>query len=431
MERRVVVTGMGTINPLAHDVETTWKKLLAGESGIDRVKNFDPEGIRCHIGGEVKDFNPEDFYIDKKLQFKMDAHQMVSFAGLKEAAMMAKIPMRHPEEHTVYDEFKDFEPCVADPYRLGVLLGIGVGGIKTFEDQVDVLRDKGGRRVNPFLIPKMIVNLAGGWIGQAVNAKGLNTTVVTACASSTNSIGEAFLAIKNDRADVIVSGGFESSACKIGFAGFANMRALSTRNDEPQKASRPFDKDRDGFIMGEGGAILVLEELEHAKKRGVPIIAEVVGYGLTADAHHITAPNPTGEGGIAAMKQAIKMAGIEPNEINYVNAHGTSTQANDKMETNAIKTLFGDHAYKLCMSSTKSMTGHLLGGAGAIEAMVIAKACQEDKVPPTINLDNPDEGFDLDYVANVMQEREVNYAMSNSFGFGGHNAIIILKKYKG
>lgn len=431
MERRVVITGMGTINALAHDTETTWKKLLAGESGIRKTENVNLEGIRSHISAQVRNFNPEKYHIDQKLANKMDDFQQQLFACMFEAAQMARIPMRHPEEKDIiFPEFQGMPPAVDNPYRMGVMLGIGVGGMKTFQQQAFLLFEKGARRISPFLIPKMIVNLAGGWIAQSINAKGVNTTFVTACASSTNSLGEAFLAIKQGRADIIISGGYESAAVEIGFAGFANMHALSTRNDEPEKASRPFDKDRDGFVMGEGGAILVLEELEHAKKRGVPIIAEFVGYGLTADAYHMTAPDPTGEAAVEAMRQAIEMANITPDQVDYINAHGTSTDANDKMETEAIKKLFKEHAYKLCVSSTKSMVGHLLGGAGAFEAFVIAKVVQENKIPPTINLDNPDEGMDLDYVPNKMRERVVRYAMSNSFGFGGHNAVILFKKYE-
>ncbi|OHD10466.1 MAG: beta-ketoacyl-[acyl-carrier-protein] synthase II [Spirochaetes bacterium GWD1_27_9] len=431
MERRVVVTGIGTLNPLASDVETTWKKLLAGESGIDKITAFDVEGIRCQIGGFIKNYKPENFHIDGKIANKMDDSQQLAFAAMIEAGLMAKIPMHHPEDHSVvFPEFEGMAFPTEDPFRMGVMLGLGVGGIKTLQEQVIVMQEKGARRVSPFIIPKMIANLAGGWVTQAIGAMGVNTCYVTACASGTNALGEAFLAIKNDRADIIVSGGFEAAACRIGYSGFSNMHAMSTRNNEPQKASRPFDKARDGFVMGEGGAILVLEELEHAKKRGVKILAEFVGYGLTADAYHITSPEPEGKGAIRAMEDAIKMAGIKVSEIDYINAHGTSTGANDRMEATAIKKLFGDHAYKLSVSSTKSMSGHLLGGAGGFEGMVVVKSCMEDKVPPTINLDNPDDGMDLDFVPNKMKERPVNYAMSNSFGFGGHNAVIIVKKYK-
>lgn len=431
MSRRVVITGMGSINPLAGDVETTWKKLLAGESGIDIIKGFTVDDIRCQIGGELKDFDISKFHIESKVANKMDPCQQVAFAAMFEAGLQAKIPMRHPEEHgMIFPEFEGMKPAVKDPFRMGVMLGIGVGGIKTFQEQAEVLITKGARRVSPFMIPKMITNLAGGWIAQGINAMGVNSCYVTACASGTNALGEAFLAIKNNRADIIVSGGFEMAACRIGFSGFSNMHAMSTRNSDPQKASRPFDKDRDGFVMGEGGAILVLEELEHAKKRGATILAEFVGYGLTADAYHITSPEPEGVGAIRAIKDALEIANIKPDNIDYINAHGTSTGANDAMETNAIKTVFGEHAYKLSVSSTKSMSGHLLGGAGGFEGMVIVKSCMEDKIPPTINLDNPDEGMDLDYVPNKMKSKTVNYAMSNSFGFGGHNAVIIVKKFK-
>ncbi len=432
MSKRVVVTGIGTINPLAHDLETTWKKLLAGESGIDKIKGFDLDQIKCHIGGEIQDLNLEKYHIDSKLANKMDPYAQLAFATMFEAAKQSGIPMRHPEDHeVVFDEFKGVKFPTDDPFRVGVLLGIGVGGIKTFQEQVEIMTVKGARRVSPFLIPKMIPNLAGGWIAQGTGANGINTTYVTACASGTNAIGEAFLAIQAGRADIVITGGVESAACRVGYAGFSNMHALSTRNDDPKKASRPFDKDRDGFVMGEGGAILVLEDLEHAKKRGKKIYAEIVGYGLTADAYHITSPEPSGAGAVRAMKDAIDMAGIKPEDVDYINAHGTSTGANDKMETAAIKTAFGDHAYKLCVSSTKSMTGHLLGGAGAFEAMVIIKSVMEDKIPPTINLDNPDEGMDLDYVPHKARDRKVKYAMSNSFGFGGHNAVILVKKFEG
>lgn len=431
MSRRVVITGIGTINPLANDLDTTWKKLLNGESGIDIAINVNLEGLRSNIAGQVKDFNPENYHLDSKLTNKMDVFQQIAFASMIEAGLMAKIPMNHPEDHSIiYPEFQGMKPPVSDLYRMGLMFGIGVGGMKTFQNQCEILFSKGARRVSPFMIPKMIANLAGSWIAQSINAKGINTCYVTACASGTNALGEAFLAIQNNRADIMISGGFESAANEIGFAGFSNMHALSTRNDEPKRASRPFDKDRDGFVIGEGGAVLVLEELEHAKKRGVNIIAEFVGYGLTADAYHMTAPDPEAGGAVAAIEQAIKCAEIKPEDIDYINAHGTSTDANDTMETKAIKKVFGEHAYKLCVSSTKSMTGHLLGGAGALEAMIIAKTILEDKIPPTINLDNPDEGMDLDYVPHKMREKVVDYAMSNSFGFGGHNAVIIFKKYK-
>jgi len=431
MSRRVVITGIGTLNPLANDVESTWKKLLAGESGIDLVKNVNLEGIRSHIGGQIKNFQPEKYHLDSKLMNKMDEFQQIAFAAMFEAALTAKIPMTHPEDHSiVYPEFQGMKSPVNDPYRMGVMLGVGVGGLKTLQEQMFVLCTKGARRVSPFMIPKMIANLAGSWVAQSIHAKGINSCYVTACASGTNALGEAFFAIQNNRADIIISGGVECAGNETGFSGFSNMRAVSERNDEPKKASRPFDKDRDGFVLGEGGALLVLEELEHAKKRGVPIFAEFVGYGLTADAYHMTSPDPEADGAVVAMRQAVESAGIKLEQIDYINAHGTSTGPNDAMETKAIQKLFGKHAYNLCVSSTKSMTGHLLGGAGALEAMIIAKAVQENKIPPTINLDNPGEGMDLDYVPHKMREKTVNYAMSNSFGFGGHNAVITVKKYK-
>ncbi len=432
MSRRVVITGMGTINPLADNVDATWEKLLKGESGIDKVKAFNAEDLRCQIAGELKDFDVTKYYIESKIANKMDSSQQLAFATMVEAARQAKIPMRHPEEHEkIFPGFEGMKPATDDPFRLGVMLGLGVGGIKTLEEQEEVLLNKGARRVTPFLIPKMIANLAGGWVAQSINAMGINSCNVTACASGTNAIGEAFFAIRDNRADIVVSGGFETAVCKIGFAGFSNMHAMSTRNDDPKRASRPFDKDRDGFVMSEGGAILVLEEYERAKKRGATILAEIVGYGLTADAYHITSPEPTGRGAIKAMRDALETAGIKPEQIDYINAHGTSTGANDRMEASAIKTVFGEHSKKLSISSTKSMSGHLLGGAGGFEGMVVVKTCMEDKIPPTINLDNPDEGMeDLDFVPNKMKEKTVNYAMSNSFGFGGHNAVIIVKKYK-
>ncbi len=432
MARRVVITGMGTVNPVANNVNDSWNGVLAGKSGIDTIKSFNVEDFRAKVGGELKDFDPANYAIDAKLANKMDKSQQIVFAAMQEAAKMAGLPVTHPEDHSVVlPGFESFERLACDPFRFGVMLGIGVGGITTFEEQMRVMLAKGARKVSPFLIPKLIANLAGGWVAQSLGARGVNTTYVTACASSTNALGEAFMAIRSDRADIIVAGGGEAGICEMSYAGFGNMRALSTkRSDEPQKASRPFDKDRDGFVMGDGGAILVLEEYEHAKARGANILAEFVGYGLTEDAYHMTSPEPNGLGAIRAIEDAIKMAGISAEDVDYINAHGTSTGANDAMETKAIKAVFGDAAYKLSVSSTKSMTGHLLGGAGAVEAMFVVKALQDDKVPPTLNLDNPDEGFDLDYVPNVMKNRNVEYAMSNSFGFGGHNAVILLKKYK-
>lgn len=431
MARRVVITGMGTINPIGNDVDTTWKRILEGVSGIDQIKSFNTDDFKCKIGGELKDFDPVRYGMDPKLVNKMDKSQQITFVSTLEAAKMAAIPVSHPEDSTkLLPGFEAFSSPVEDSFRFGVMLGIGVGGITTFQEQMRTMLEKGARRVSPFLIPKLIANLSGGWIAQATNARGVNTTYVTACASSTNALGEAFVAIRDDRADIIIAGGGEAAICEMSYAGFGNMHALSTkRNEEPQKASRPFDKDRDGFVMGDGGAVLVLEEYEHAKRRGATILAEFVGYGLTEDAYHMTSPDPEGAGAVRAMVEAIKMAGITPDQVDYINAHGTSTGPNDTMETKAIKEVFGSAASKLSVSSTKSMSGHLLGGAGALEAMVVVKTLMEDAVPPTINLEEPDEGFDLDYVPNVMKKRKISYAMSNSFGFGGHNAVILLKKY--
>ena len=440
MNRRVVITGIGTLNPLANTVDQTWQSLLAGQSGIRTVDFIQAEcdergadSYRCRIGGVVTVDDYSRYHLDNKLLNKMEDFQKYAFCAMHEAAVQSRIPMSHPEEHVIFDEFRGMSSAVSDPYRMGVMLGIGVGGIKVSEEQVTVLNQKGPRRVAPFLIPKLISNLSGAWIGQSIGAKGITSCYVTACASGTNAIGEAFLAIKSNRADIIISGGLEATACRIGFAGFGNMKALTNSNDDPTKASRPFDKRRNGFVMSEGGAILVLEELEHAKRRGVPIIAEVVGYGLTNDAYHITSPDPNGDGAFMAMKQAVESAEITPSDIDYINAHGTSTVAGDRIEALSIKRLFDDKEAdyrRTAISSTKSMTGHMLGGAGAFEALVCIKACQNDKIPPTINLDEPDDEMaDLDLVPNVAKQKEVRYAMSNSFGFGGHNAVLVFRKY--
>ena len=440
MDRRVVITGMGTLNPLGNTVDQTWKRLLAGQSGIRTIDFIQAEcdehgddSYRCRIGGVVTVDDYSRYHLDNKLLNKMEDFQRYAFCAMHEAALAARIPMSHPEEHIIFDEFSGMPSAVCDPYRMGVMLGIGVGGIKVSEEQVTVLCEKGPRRVSPFLIPKLISNLSGAWIGQSVGAKGVSSCYVTACASGTNAIGEAFLAIKSNRADIIISGGLEATACRIGFAGFGNMKALSSYKGDPAKASRPFDKARCGFVMSEGGAILVLEELNHAKQRGVPILGEVVGYGLTSDAYHITSPDPNGDGALMAMKQAVESAGIRPTDIDYINAHGTSTAAGDRIEALGIKRLFGDRETdysRTAVSSTKSMTGHMLGGAGAFEALVCAKVCQDNVVPPTINLDEPDDEMSgLDLVPHFAKQKDVCYAMSNSFGFGGHNAVLIFRKY--
>ncbi|QEK12024.1 beta-ketoacyl-ACP synthase II [Crassaminicella thermophila] len=412
MKRRVVVTGIGAITPIGIGKENYWNALKAGKSGIGKITRFDATNFTAQIAAEVKDFQPTD-YLDKKEAKRMD--RFIQYAVV--ASKMA-----------VEDSGLDLENI--DKNRFGVILGSGIGGIETFEKEYDKLLNKGPGRVSPFFIPMMISNMGAGQISMTLGAKGPNATVVTACASSTNAVGDAFKIIQRGDADIMVTGGTEASITPLAIAGFCTMKALSTRNDDPMKASRPFDKDRDGFVMGEGSGILILEELEHALNRGAHIYAEVVGYGMSADAHHITAPAPEGEGAARAMKNAIKDANILPEDIDYINAHGTSTPLNDKFETMAIKSVFGKHAYELAVSSTKSMTGHLLGAAGGIEAIACALAIQEDFIPPTVNYTTSDPECDLDYVPNEGRKRIVRYALSNSLGFGGHNATIILKKYE-
>lgn len=411
MTKRVVITGMGVLSPVGVGLEEFWTSLTEGKSGIGPVTHFDASNIATSIAGEVKDFEPQK-YMDKKEVKRMDRYSQFAVA----ATVMAM------KDANLSKENMDCE-------RLGVIIGTGIGGTNTFEEQHRVLGSKGPGRVSPFFVPMMIANMAAGHISIAVGAKGINYTVITACASGTNSVGEAFKALQRDSADVIITGGTEAAITPMAMAGFASMKAMSTRNHEPEKASRPFDADRDGFVMGEGSGILVLETLEHAQNRGAKIYAEVVGYGCSADAYHITAPAPNGEGGARAMKLAIKDAGINPEEIDYINAHGTSTDLNDRYETLAIKTVFGDYAYKVAISSTKSMTGHLLGAAGSVEIIACALTIFNGIIPPTINLETPDPECDLDYVPNEARKQNVNIALSNSLGFGGHNATIIIKKF--
>lgn len=412
MNRRVVITGIGTVSPIGTGKDEFFSSLKEGKSGVSEITKFDTGDIPVKIAAEVKDFNAEDF------MSKKDAKRMDLFSQYAVAAASLAID----------DSELDLESI--DKERFGVIIGSGIGGMATFEDQMDVYRKKGARRVSPFFIPMMIINMASGHIGIQFGAKGPNETVVTACASSTHALGDAFEVIRRGDADILVSGGTEASITEMAISGFASMKALSTRNGEPEKASRPFDRDRDGFVMGEGAGMMILEELEHAKKRGAKIYAEVVGYGMSCDANHITTPAENGEGANRAMRLALKKAGLEPEAIDYINAHGTSTHYNDLYETAAIKDLFGDHAYKLKISSSKSMTGHLLGAAGGIEACVCALAVSNDFIPPTINYENKDEECDLDYVPNEGINQEVNYALSNSMGFGGQNASIILAKYR-
>ncbi len=410
--RRVVVTGLGAITPVGTGVQKFWENLIAGVSGIDIIKRFDPieAGLTVHIAAEVKDFEPER-YFDKK-----EAQKVSDFIKFAVAA----------SEEAIKDS--GLLESKYDPYRVGVIIGTGIGGLRDIEEQQKVLMEKGPRRVSPFFIPYGISNMASGLVAIRFGFKGPNYCVVSACATGNHAIGDAMRLIQKGDIDVAIAGGCESAITPLGIAGFAVMRALSTRNHEPQKASRPFDKDRDGFVMGEGAGILVLEEYEHAKARGAKIYAELVGYGATDDAYHITAPCADGEGAYMCMKLALEDAGIRPEDVDYINAHGTSTPLNDKSETLAIKRLFGEHAYRLKISSNKSMIGHLLGAAGAVEAVATVKTIETGIIPPTINLENPDPECDLDYVPNKAIESPVRYALSNSFGFGGTNACLVFKK---
>lgn len=410
--KKVVITGLGIISPIGIGIDQFYSALKEGVCGIDTVTRFNTEGYDTKIAAEVKDFDPIS-YIDRKEAKRMDRYAQFAVAAAKMAIDSSKLNLEE-----------------IDSNRFGVCIGSGIGGMETLEAQHVVLKEKGPGRVSPFFVPMMISNIAAGNISIALNAKGPNVTVVTACASSTNAIGEAYKMIQRGDADIMVTGGSEAAITPLAFAGFCAMKAMSTRNDDPKTASRPFDKERDGFVMGEGAGMLILEDLEHALKRGAQIYGEVVGYGSTGDAHHITAPAPEGEGAYRAMLRAVEDAGIAPEQIDYINAHGTSTEMNDKFETMAIKTLMGDKAKNVAISSTKSMTGHLLGAAGAVEAIACLMAINEGVLPPTINYTTPDENCDLNYVPNKAVEKNVKYAMSNSLGFGGHNATIILKKYE-
>ncbi len=410
-KRRVVVTGIGAVTPLGNDAETTWNNIIEGVSGIGPVTRLNADDFPAKVAAEVKEFNVENF-MDRK-----DARKMDRFTHYAVAASLMAVKDSGLE---ITDE---------NAPRVGVWIGSGIGGMETFEQQHETFMNRGYRRVSPFFVPMMIPDMATGQVSITLGARGFNSCTVTACATGTNSIGDAFKVIQRGDADVMVTGGAEAPITKMSFAGFCANTALST-NQDPQKASRPFDKDRDGFVMGEGAGIVVLEDLEHALARGAKIYAEIVGYGATGDAYHITAPAPEGEGGARAMKMALDDAGLSPEEIGYINAHGTSTEYNDKYETMAIKSVFGEHAYKLTVSSTKSMTGHLLGAAGGIEAIFTVLALKEGILPPTINLETPDPECDLDYVPNSARKQQVNAAISNSLGFGGHNATIAFRKYE-
>lgn len=408
---RVVITGIGAVTPIGNTAQEYWDGLLAGKNGIASITRFDTEGYKASVAGEVKDFDPTA-YIDKREAKHMDrfcqyalaaAAQAMEQSGLKEGSF--------------------------DPFRAGTLVSSGIGGIQTFSDEQTKLNERGARRVSPFCIPMMIGNMASAHISMTYGLKGSSLSVVSACASGTHAVGEGMRAIRHGYLDIAVVGGAESSIVPIAVAGFANMHALSTESD-PEAACCPFDARRSGFIMGEGAGVLVLESLSHAKARGATILAEVAGYGTTSDAYHITSPDPTGEGPARAMTMAIEDAGLTPADIDYINAHGTSTPVNDKCETDAIKMAFGESAQRVKISSTKSMTGHLLGAAGAIEAIACAMAVKEDKIPPTIHYEQPDETCDLDYVPNQAVSCPVSAAISNSLGFGGHNATILIRKYQ-
>ncbi len=408
-DRRVVITGLGTINPVGATVDATWKNLLSGTSGIGRVQRVDVSDLPSKIAGEVSDFEVTD-YIPKRLARRMDRYAQFFWVAARDALADAGIA------------YEEDDP---DAYRTGVVVGTGIGGVESFEQEIDTLFHVGPHRVSPYGIPKIIANIAGGQVSIDFNLYGPNTTAVTACAASANAIGDAGELIKRGAADVMLAGGADASITRFAMAGFAQARALSTNNDDPLGASRPFDADRDGFVMAEGGAALILEEREHALARGARVYAELVGYGMSADAYHITLPRPGGDGAARAMKAALDHARITPEDISVINAHGTSTPANDATETVAIKTVFGDRAYRIPTSSTKSMTGHLLGGAGAVEAIASVLTIRDGTIPPTINYATPDPECDLDYVPNEAREAEVRYVMSNSFGFGGHNVALI------
>jgi 3-oxoacyl-[acyl-carrier-protein] synthase II len=412
LSRRVVVTGVGLVSPLGIGTEANWQALCAGRSGIGPITRFDAAQYSARIAGEVKDFDPLQF-IEKKDVKKMDVFIQLAIAASQFAVDDARL-----------------EVSKATASRVGVFIASGIGGFSTIEREHKALLEGGPRRISPFFIPAAIINLAAGQVSIRFGAKGPNSATCTACSASAHAIGDAFEIISRDDADVMIAGGSEAAITPMGVGGFAAMRALSTRNDEPQRASRPFEKDRDGFIMGEGSGVIILEELGFAQRRGAPIYAELVGYGMSADAFHITAPSEDGDGGMRVMEAALKRAKVAPDRVSYINAHGTSTPYNDKLETLAIKRLFKEHAAKLAISSTKSMTGHLLGAAGGLEAGITALAVKHQIAPPTINYETPDPECDLDYVPNEKRAMPIEYALSNSFGFGGTNGALLFKRFE-
>ncbi len=411
--RRVVVTGVGLLTSVGTGTEECWSAIRNGTNGIELITQFDASAFACRIAGEVKDFDPLR-YVDKKDVKKMGRFIQFAMAATEYAVASAQLQVSGDEAENV-----------------GVYIGSGIGGFEVIEREHKILLERGPSRMSPFFIPSCIVNLASGYVSIRYGAKGPNSATATACTTSSHSIGDSFRLIQNAYADVMICGGSEACVTPMGIGGFAAMRALSTRNDEPHKASRPWDRERDGFIVGEGSGILILEELEHAHRRGASIIAEVVGYGMSADAHHITAPPDDGDGGFRVMRNALRDAGIEPSQVQYINAHGTSTGQGDKAETIAIKRAFGEHAYQLAVSSTKSMTGHLLGGAGGLEAGITVLALRDQIAPPTINYEFPDPDCDLDYVPGHARSLEMQYALSNSFGFGGTNGCLVFKRFEG
>jgi 3-oxoacyl-[acyl-carrier-protein] synthase II len=413
LKRRVVVTGLGLVLPNGIGVEEAWKNTCEGRSGIGRITRFDTSQFETKIAGEVKGFNPED-YVERKEVRRMDLFIQYAIAA---------------SEMAVEDSGLGITEEISD--RVGVIIGTGLGGLPTIEEYHTVLLEKGPKRITPFFIPKLIANMASGYVAMHLNARGPNTCVVTACATGAHCIGDAFRAIHYGDADAIITGGSEANITPLCVGGFNVMKAISTRNNEPEKACRPFDKERDGFVISEGAGVVILEELGFARRRGARIYAELIGYGFNGDAYHITAPSPNGEGAAKCMRNALADAGIAPEQIDYINAHGTSTQLNDLSETIALKTVFSEHAYKIPISGTKSMTGHLLGAAGSTEAIFSILALRDGTIPPTINLENPDPQCDLDYVPNKSREGKIDIAMSNSFGFGGTNAVLIFSRFKG
>ena len=409
MSRRVVVTGMSVITALGSEINEFWERLCAGKSGVGRLGRFDCSDFKVNFGGEVKDFRPEEHF-DSKEAKRLDRFSQFALAAAQKAIRQSGI---------------DFK-AVHDPYRCGVIIGSGIGGLNEIEEQHAKLFDRGPSRVSPFMIPKLMVNAASGNISVQFGLKGPSSAVATACASASNAIGDAFRLIQHDVADVLVAGGSEAAITPMGLSGFARMGALSTRNDSPESASRPFDRDRDGFVLAEGAGVVVLEEFEHAKKRGAQIFGEVIGYGMSSDGSHMTAPDPEGAGAARAMSLSLKDARLSVAEIEYINAHGTSTPLGDKAETNAIKRVFEAESKRVCVSSTKSQLGHLLGASGGVEFVVAVLSLLHQVIPPTINLENPDPDCDLDYVPNKAREVRINRVMSNSFGFGGHNACLVV-----